>query len=100
MAELWAGEMRSIHVAERRVLLINLHGSVHAYVDRCPHLGVALSGGSLVDGIVTCPGHGYQFSAATGGGVNPRNCALTALPVQVEAGSILLDLDFAARGES
>lgn len=92
-AELWPGEMRGLRVENTRVVLVNLHGEVHAYLDRCPHLGVALSRGTFEDGVVTCPGHGYRFLAAGGGGVNPQNCALTALPVQVAGGRILVDLD-------
>jgi toluene monooxygenase system ferredoxin subunit len=90
--ELWPGEMRGLRVENTRVVILNLQGRVHAYLDRCPHLGVALSRGTFEDGIVTCPGHGYRFRA-DGSGVNPQSCTLSALPVQVEDGRILIDLE-------
>ncbi len=36
-------------------------GQPKALVDRCPHRGVALSAGRLVDGCVECPFHGWRL---------------------------------------
>lgn len=36
-------------------------GQVHCAVDRCPHRGVALSTGSVVEGHLQCPFHGFEF---------------------------------------
>jgi phenylpropionate dioxygenase-like ring-hydroxylating dioxygenase large terminal subunit len=36
-------------------------GAPRAVVDRCPHRGVELSRGKVVDGCLTCPFHGWQF---------------------------------------
>lgn len=49
---------------ERLVLFRGEDGSPHALVDRCPHRGVALSLGSVKDGVITCPFHGWQFNAS------------------------------------
>ncbi|MGY6217206.1 Rieske 2Fe-2S domain-containing protein [Methylolobus aquaticus] len=35
----------------------------HAHLDRCPHLGAALSGGSIYDDRLVCPFHGFEFDA-------------------------------------
>jgi vanillate O-demethylase monooxygenase subunit len=39
-------------------------GQVVAMVDRCPHRFAPLSAGSVVDGTVECPYHGYRFDRA------------------------------------
>ncbi|GAB6139598.1 aromatic ring-hydroxylating dioxygenase subunit alpha [Methylosoma difficile] len=36
-------------------------GEVHAQLDRCPHLGAALSLGKISDDHLVCPYHGYEF---------------------------------------
>ena len=36
-------------------------GYVAALADRCPHRGVSLGGGRIVDGCVQCPFHGMEF---------------------------------------
>lgn len=90
--ELWDGEMRGCTVRGAKVLLVKLDGAVHAYPDRCVHLGVALSEGTLEDGVITCSAHHYQYDARTGQGVNPRAVCLKRLPVRVEGGEIEVDV--------
>jgi phenylpropionate dioxygenase-like ring-hydroxylating dioxygenase large terminal subunit len=38
-------------------------GQPHAHTDRCPHLGAALSGGTVAQDRLTCPFHGFAFGA-------------------------------------
>lgn len=89
--ELWVGEMRGCTLAGRRVLLLRLDSGVYAYEDRCAHLGVPLSTGTLRDGVVTCGAHGFQFDALTGAGINPQQVRMTALPSRVEGDCVWVD---------
>ncbi|HEY3493539.1 MAG TPA: Rieske (2Fe-2S) protein, partial [Polyangiaceae bacterium] len=57
--ELWTGEMRGFVVAGRRVLVLRTEGGVFAYEDRCAHLGVPLSQGTLKGSVLTCSAHHY-----------------------------------------
>jgi toluene monooxygenase system ferredoxin subunit len=91
-AELWIGEMLAINVAGRRVLLVRLDSGVYAYEDRCAHLRVPLSEGTLRDGVVTCGAHGFQYDASTGLGINPKNTSIAAFPVHIEDGYIWVEL--------
>jgi len=80
---------------ERLVLFRDASGAPAALVDRCPHRGVALSLGTVEDGCITCPFHGWQLDA--GGQVrhvpwNPdaKSATLRATSVPVrEAGQLL-----------
>jgi phenylpropionate dioxygenase-like ring-hydroxylating dioxygenase large terminal subunit len=66
-------------------------GLAHAHLDRCPHLGAALSGGKVQDDRLTCPFHGFAFDS-TGlcksipsiglTGNIPKGIALTSFPLQ------------------
>ena len=70
-------------------------GQAHALDDRCPHLGAALSGGTVCDDRLVCPFHGFAFD--TGGacrvlpasgrdGTIPQGMAVTAFPVRERHG--------------
>ena len=48
------------------VVLIKQEKSVFAYEDICPHRGVALSAGKIIDGQIQCPYHGWKFSIDNG----------------------------------
>lgn len=73
------------------------NGKVRCAVDRCPHRGVALSRGRVVDGHLQCPFHGFQFDAsgrcvlipANGrGGVIPSAMRATSYPTHEAHGFI------------
>jgi toluene monooxygenase system ferredoxin subunit len=88
--ELWIGEMRSVPAGRRRVLLLKLEDGVFAYEDRCAHLGVPLSEGTLEGGVLTCRAHHYCYDARTGEGINPKSVRLERVAVAVRAGRIWL----------
>jgi toluene monooxygenase system ferredoxin subunit len=90
-SELWIGEMRRVIVNGSRVLLLRTERGIHAYEDRCPHLGVPLSRGTLQGATLTCSAHGYQFDADSGQGKNPRNVRLEVIGVECRDGKILVD---------
>lgn len=73
-----------VRMGERMVFWRNAEGGVVAMADRCPHKGVALSPGKVVDGRIVCPYHAFAFDS--GGacrdmpvqeGVRPALCTKT-----------------------
>ncbi len=46
---------------ERIVFFRDREGRARALLDRCPHRGVALSLGTVRDGCIACPFHGWRF---------------------------------------
>jgi len=64
--ELKVGQMKLLHVGDRRIVLARIEEGYTAFDDRCPHRGGSLADGSLICGTVQCPWHGSQFDARTG----------------------------------
>ena len=90
--ELWDGEMMALETEGQVVLLVNVHGAVHAYADSCPHLRTRLSQGSLRGNVLTCSTHGWEFDACTGRGINPKTACIESFAVKVENGDILIEV--------
>lgn len=91
--DLWEGELRSIQLGTTPILLLRLHGTIVAYLDRCPHLGVPLSDGNLQGDILTCCAHHWQFNVHNGEGINPIGKHLTSLPIKIEKENIFVALN-------
>lgn len=46
--------------------LTRVGGTVQAFLNKCPHLGLKLTKGKIEDGVITCPFHGSSFDLTTG----------------------------------
>lgn len=90
--DVWSGEKIGVTVCGTPVLLINVDGTLHAYVDRCVHQSLPLSDGRLEGHVLTCSAHEWQYDACTGRGINPSGIALRRLPLEVRDGAIYVDV--------
>jgi toluene monooxygenase system ferredoxin subunit len=87
--------MAALSAEGQNILLVNVNEMVRAYVDVCPHMRTRLSQGSLQGHVLTCATHHWQFDIRTGKGINPETACLEELPVRIDDGEILVDLDSA-----
>jgi nitrite reductase/ring-hydroxylating ferredoxin subunit len=62
------------------VRIVDVESTLVAYRTRCPHLGGPLDAAAVVDGVVTCPWHGYRFDVRSGAPVGGHACRLLAAP--------------------
>ena len=60
------GRVRSVTVGGRTVALARCGGSLGALENRCPHQGGPLGEGSIENGWLRCPWHGYDYDPLTG----------------------------------
>ncbi len=65
---------------------------VQAMLDRCPHRDIALSGGLIKDGLLTCPGHFWNFDLIDGHRTDLPEEVLTLYPTTVEDGWVWVQL--------
>jgi toluene monooxygenase system ferredoxin subunit len=93
LSELGSAGLLKREVAGKKVLLVSAGGSVSAFLDRCAHLGLPLSGGRLEGTSLVCPAHEWEYDACTGQGLNPRNVCLQSFPVTIDHDEILVDLE-------
>lgn len=86
---------------ERVVLFRDAAGQPGALIDQCPHRGVALSLGRVVEGELQCPFHGWRFDRSGANCFVPWNpdakrdrLGARALPVRERAGLLWLYTGF------
>jgi toluene monooxygenase system ferredoxin subunit len=91
--DLWSGEMVGLEVDGRQILLVNIDSRVYAHLDACPHQNSRLSEGTLTGTVLRCSRHHWEFDACSGYGVNPQSARLTSLPVKLDGGDILVDVN-------
>jgi nitrite reductase/ring-hydroxylating ferredoxin subunit len=79
-------------VGNREIAVFHSDGRYFAVKNLCPHHGVELGKGSVVNNRVRCPGHGFQFDLETGQcDRDPALCAST-FEVKVQSGELFVRL--------
>lgn len=75
------GGVRALVLAGEKLLMSRQGGVVTCFQNACAHLGLPLEDGDVVNGIITCPHHDFQYDLASG------EC-LTAPEVQLQAHAV------------
>src|SRR4051794_15508595 len=60
------GRVRSVTVDGRSIALTRCAGRLGALENHCPHQGGPLGEGSIEEGLLRCPWHGYDYDPVTG----------------------------------
>jgi hypothetical protein len=63
----------------------------------CLHRGGPVCNGPLVDGVLTCPWHGYQYSLLTGELLVDRSVKLPRYPVEIRGDEVYLRVPVVVR---
>ena len=64
--ELKPGQMKLMHVNDKRIVIARTDQGYVGFDDQCTHKGGSLAGGTLACDTVHCPWHGSQFDVKTG----------------------------------
>ncbi len=86
------GSGMSFTVADKQIAIFNIDGSVYAMDDSCLHKGASLGSGQLAGKVVTCRAHGWRYDVTTGSTLSSPGYGVTAYPVKVVDGEILVAL--------
>lgn len=87
------GENRGkvVKVAGERLAVFRYDGKVSALSNVCQHQNGPLGEGRVVDGLVVCPWHGYQYKPDCGASPAPFTEKIPTFRVRVEGGRVLVD---------
>ena len=64
--EIPVGTMKHVEISGKEIMIANVNGRYYALSDRCGHMNMRLSLGTLTNNIVTCPLHYSRFDVMTG----------------------------------
>lgn len=65
-ADVRENELHVVKLQNKTLLLSRVKGELCAVDNKCPHWGLPLAKGKVVDGAVTCPFHGSSFDLCSG----------------------------------
>ena len=74
------------------IALFKSGGEVFALEGICPHKGAPLGQGTVADGVVSCPFHGWQFDIRTGACLDRPDRPARCIPVRIIDGDVQICL--------
>jgi Fe-S cluster biogenesis protein NfuA/nitrite reductase/ring-hydroxylating ferredoxin subunit len=74
---------RALVVENDPVLLARGERGVTCFRDACAHLGLAISGGTVTEGRITCPHHGFVYDLASGECLTAPEVQLSPVAVRI-----------------
>lgn len=94
LADVPVDELRAFPVAGVTwpVIVAYVDGELVAVQGVCPHEDVALAGGTLENGRITCPGHAYEFDLRSGRCLHEATLALRRYPITIVGDELFVDL--------
>ena len=92
VGELAEGQGRTVVVDERLVAIFLVNGEYRAIDDLCPHQGASLGEGTLHDGRVICPWHGWMFDVTTGACFRVPGISVRVHPVRVAGSAVEVEI--------
>lgn len=69
-------------------VVTNIDSRIAVFRNECVHQGLSLDGGSLADGVITCPWHGFRFDASSGECISAPNAQLSQIPTRIDDGHV------------
>lgn len=90
---LLSGQGRTVTIEGRSLAVYNLQGIFYALDDQCPHRGGPLGAGTLQEGKVYCPLHGWAFDLNTGACFDRPDRPVKTYPVRIQNGRVEVCLD-------
>lgn len=92
--ELKPGQLKLLHINNKRIIIANTGNGFVAFDDRCPHKGGSLAGGMLICDTIQCPWHGSQFDVRTGKvKAGPAEEQIATYPLTIENNKIFIQIN-------
>lgn len=83
LEEIPQGGIRTADIGGQSILLSRQGAMVSCFQNACAHFGMALDGGEIESGIITCPYHGFQYDLSSGECLTAPEVALQSHAVRV-----------------
>lgn len=90
--ELPDGRVKTVTCAKRTLCLSHVGGQYAALDNRCPHQGGPLGEGSIENGLLRCPWHGWDFDPLTGQSPAGHDDGIETFPVEVREDGVYVAL--------
>ena len=85
-------EAKEFQCTGKEICVANINGAYSAMDNACLHRGGPLGQGTIENGKVVCPWHGWAWDPKTGEATHNANAKLAVYPLKIENGDVLIEI--------
>jgi pyruvate oxidase len=93
------GRVTTVAAGHRSVALVHYDGQFSALDNHCPHQGGPLGEGSIENGLLRCPWHGFDYCPLDGKSPGFEDEAIT-YPLEIRDGEVFIGVEEAPRADT
>ncbi|NER14608.1 Rieske 2Fe-2S domain-containing protein [Leptobacterium flavescens] len=94
------GRVKTVTAEHQGICLTHFEGKFSALDNRCPHQGGPLGEGSIENGMLRCPWHGWDFHPCTGLPPGGYDDGIKTFPVKEEGDAVYVGVEKEAEHET
>jgi len=87
-----ADEAKEFPCGDKTICIANVNGTFTAMDNVCLHLGGPLGEGTIENGKVVCPWHGWAYDPKTGEAAHNARAKIALYPLKIENGEVLIEV--------
>ena len=87
-----ADEAKEFPCGDKIICIANVNGACSAMDNVCLHQGGPLGEGSIENGKVVCPWHGWAYDPKTGEATHNARAKVVVYPLKIENGAVLIEV--------
>ena len=88
----FADEAKEFPCGGKTICIANVNGIYNAMDNVCLHVGGPLGQGSIEQGKVVCPWHGWQYDPKTGAAAHNPNAKVAVYPMKIENSEVMVEI--------
>jgi len=85
-------EAKEFSCGNKTICIANVNGEFSALDGVCPHRGGPLGQGTIENGKVVCPWHGWAWDPKTGAAVQDARMKVAVYPMKIEGGDVMVEV--------
>ncbi|MEM7101866.1 MAG: thiamine pyrophosphate-dependent enzyme [Bacteroidota bacterium] len=92
-AQLPEGRVMAVTAGHTGICLTHYNGKFSGLDNKCPHQGGPLGEGSIENGLLRCPWHGWDFDPHTGQSPGAHDDKVTTFPVEIRDDGVYIGVE-------
>jgi nitrite reductase (NADH) small subunit len=85
-------EAKEFSCGDKEICIANVNGVYSAMDNVCLHQGGPLGQGTIENGKVVCPWHGWEYDPKTGEVVHNPSLKVAMYPMKIENGDVMVEI--------